>query len=167
MWLGRLNVATVELQCRQEKKKREKQQEEQKGRQSKKTNNEQNRKNVCVIILGPMVLDLAAICAEYWTNVQNHQDFLGKEKGEKIQKGKEKKIRALLGERKMRTNFFCTNFFNTLGVRDVPAKFPGHPRFLSSKPKGDKLSLEGKNFRPPLLRMEDPHPIGRSPDPKS
>ena len=25
-------------------------------------------------------------------------------------------------------------------VRDIPAKFPGHPRFLSSKPKEDKVS---------------------------
>ena len=29
---------------------------------------------------------------------------------------------------------------------EPPAKFPGHPRFLSSKPKQDKLSREGTNF---------------------
>ena len=49
-------------------------------------------------------------------------------------------------ERKMRTNFFCTNFLNTPRVRDIPAKFPGHPRFISSKPKEDKLSRESTNF---------------------
>ena len=46
----------------------------------------------------------------------------------------------------MRTNFFCTNFLNTPGVRDIPAKFLGHPRFLSSKPKDDKLLRAGTNF---------------------
>ena len=30
--------------------------------------------------------------------------------------------------------------------RDIPANFPGHPRFLSSKPKEDKLSRESTNF---------------------
>ena len=52
----------------------------------------------------------------------------------------------MLRERKMRTNFVCTNFLNTPRGRDIPAKFPGHPRVLSSKPKEDKLSREGTNF---------------------
>ena len=47
----------------------------------------------------------------------------------------------------MRTNsFWAQTFWTPPGVRDIPAKFPGHPRFLSSKPKEDKLSREGTNF---------------------
>ena len=46
----------------------------------------------------------------------------------------------------MRTNFSWTNFLNTPKGRDVPAKFPGLPRFFSSKPKETKLSREGTNF---------------------
>ena len=57
----------------------------------------------------------------------------------------------------MRTKFFCTNFLN---VRDIPAKILGHPWFLPSKPKEDKLSREGTKFaattpsrgRPPPYR---------------
>ena len=55
-----------------------------------------------------------------------------------------------------------------LGALDIPAQFPGHPRFLPSKPKEDKLSRAGMNFstfRPPPLRVGDPHPIRGSPDP--
>ena len=56
--------------------------------------------------------------------------------------------------------FFTQTFSTPPGVRDIPAKFPGYPRFLSSKPKEDKLSREGTNFsattpsrgRPPLHR---------------
>ena len=70
-------------------------------------------------------------------------------------------------ERKMRTKFFCTTFWTPPGVRDIPAKFPGHPGFLSSKPKEDKVSRAARSFRPPPLRVEDPHPTGRSPDPKT
>ena len=58
-------------------------------------------------------------------------------------------------------------FLHTPGVRDIPAKSPGHPRSLSSKPKEDKLSRESTNFSATTLRMEDPHPTGRPPDPKS
>ena len=46
--------------------------------------------------------------------------------------------------RKMNTNFFRTNFLNT--PKGSGTKFPGHPRFLTSKPKEDKLSREGTNF---------------------
>ena len=51
-------------------------------------------------------------------------------------------------ERKIRTNFFCTNFLNTpmARVQDIPANSPAHPRFLSSKPNEDKLSRERTNF---------------------
>ena len=61
---------------------------------------------------------------------------------------------------------FYTNFLNT-------PRGPGHPRkntrtrFLPSKPKEDKLSRENTTFRPLSLRVEDPHPTWRSPDPKS
>ena len=44
------------------------------------------------------------------------------------------------------TNFSCRNFWTPLGVRDIPAKFPRHPRFLPSTPKEDKLSRESANF---------------------
>ena len=40
-------------------------------------------------------------------------------------------------------------FWTPPGVRDIPAKFPGYPRFLSSKPKEDKLSREGTKFSTP------------------
>ena len=46
----------------------------------------------------------------------------------------------------MRTNFFCTSFLNTPSGLGHPAKFQGHPRFLPSKPKEDKLLREGTNF---------------------
>ena len=63
------------------------------------------------------------------------------------EKGREESMRTnFCRERKMHTNFFCTKFLNTPRVRDIPAKFPGHPRFLSSKPKEDKLSREGTKF---------------------
>ena len=38
--------------------------------------------------------------------------------------------------------FFAQTFRTPAGVRDIPAKCPGHPRFLSSKPKEDKLLRE-------------------------
>ena len=39
-------------------------------------------------------------------------------------------------------------FEHPQGVQDIPAKSPGHPRFLPPKkrPKEDKLSREGTNF---------------------
>ena len=46
----------------------------------------------------------------------------------------------------MRTNFFALTFWTLPEVRDIPAKFAGHPRFPSSKPKEDKLSRESTNF---------------------
>ena len=42
--------------------------------------------------------------------------------------------------------FFAQTFGTPPGVRDIPAKFTGHPRLISSKSKEDKLSREGTNF---------------------
>ena len=49
-------------------------------------------------------------------------------------------------ERKMRTNFFCTNFLNAPTGPGHPGKIPGTSQILSSKPKEDKLSRESTNF---------------------
>ena len=65
-----------------------------------------------------------------------------------------------LGNEECAPNFFCTNFLNT-------SKFSGQPKFLSSKPKEDKLSRESTNFSATTPSREVPHPTGRSPDPKS
>ena len=51
-----------------------------------------------------------------------------------------------LGNEKCARSFFAQTFWAPPGVRDIPAKFPGHPRFLSSKPKEDKLSRAGTKF---------------------
>ena len=69
-------------------------------------------------------------------------------------------------EKCARTFFLAQTFWTPPRVRDIPAKFPGHPRFLSSKPKEDKLSRAGTNFSATTPRVEDPHPTRRSPDPK-
>ena len=56
--------------------------------------------------------------------------------------------------------FVAQTFWIPPGVRDIPAKFLGHPRFLSSKPKEDKLSREGTNFSattPSRGRPPTPH----------
>ena len=55
------------------------------------------------------------------------------------------RVRSIGNEECART-FFAQTFWRPPGVRDIPAKFPGHPRFLSSKPKKDKLSREGTKF---------------------
>ena len=54
-------------------------------------------------------------------------------------------------ERKMRTNFFRTIFEHPRGLGH-PGKIPG----TSQKPKENKLS-RARTFRPPPLRVEDPH----------
>ena len=67
----------------------------------------------------------------------------------------------------MRTNFFGTNFLNTpQAVRNIAPKFLEHPRFLSLKPKEDKLGGRARTFWSAPLRVEDPRPTGRSLDPK-
>ena len=58
----------------------------------------------------------------------------------------------------MRTNFFAQTFSIPPGVRDIPAKIPGHPRFLPSKPKEDKLSREGTSFSAPTSSRGRPPP---------
>ena len=68
----------------------------------------------------------------------------------------------------MRTNFFCTNFLNT-------PKSPGTsrqnsrdiPDYSLRNPRKTNFRVRARTFRPPPLRVEDPHPTGRSPDPKS
>ena len=56
----------------------------------------------------------------------------------------------------MRTKFFCTKFLNT-------PRGPGHPGKI---PGTSQIPLFETQDKPPL-RVEDPHPTGRSPDPKS
>ena len=51
-----------------------------------------------------------------------------------------------LGKEKCARSFFAQTFWTPPGVRDIPAKFPGHPGFLSSKPKEDKVSRAGTKF---------------------
>ena len=53
-----------------------------------------------------------------------------------------------------------------VGVRDVPAKFPGDPRFPPSKPRKTTFRVRARTLRQPPLRAEDSPPL-RSPDPKS
>ena len=53
---------------------------------------------------------------------------------------------ASIGKEKRTRTFFAHMFCTPAGVRDIPANFPGHPRFLSSKPMEEKLSKEGTNF---------------------
>ena len=71
------------------------------------------------------------------------------------------RVSTVVGERKNAHEFSWTNFVNTLGseVRDIAAKFPGHPRFLFSKPKEDKLSRESTNF------SATTHSRGKTPTP--
>ena len=59
----------------------------------------------------------------------------------------------------------CTKCMNTPRVRDIPAKFLGHPKFLSSKPKEDKLSREGTDFSTttPSCGRPPPHPAVSGP----
>ena len=66
---------------------------------------------------------------------------------------------AKLGNEKCAKIFFAQTFWTPPKVRDIPTKFPGHPRFLYSKPKEDKLSREGTNFSAttPSLGRPPPH----------
>ena len=58
-------------------------------------------------------------------------------------------------------------FLSTPRGSGYPGKFPGHPRFLPSKPKEDKLSREGKKlFDPHPFAWKTPHPTRRSRDQK-
>ena len=75
--------------------------------------------------------------------------------------------RALFRERKMRTKFFCTNFLNTARGPGHPGKIPGTSRIPLRNPRKTKFRGRARSFRPPPLRVEDPHPTGRSPDPKT
>ena len=57
-----------------------------------------------------------------------------------------REILSLIGNEKCARIFFAQTFWTPPGVRDIPAKFPGHPGFLSSKPKEDKVSRAGTKF---------------------
>ena len=52
----------------------------------------------------------------------------------------------ILGNEKCARSFFAQTFWTPPRVRDIPAKFPGHPGFLSSKPKEAKVSRAGTKF---------------------
>ena len=62
------------------------------------------------------------------------------------QKSQKDLLHPPLGKEKSARTCFAQTFRTPPGVRDIPAKFLGHPRFLSSKPKENKLSREGTNF---------------------
>ena len=68
---------------------------------------------------------------------------------------------GLRNEKRART-FLHKLFEHPQGSGTSRQKFLGHPRFLSSKPKEDTLSREGRNSG-----GEDPLPTRRSPDQKS
>ena len=70
--------------------------------------------------------------------------------------------------RKMNTNSFSTNFLNTHRGLGHPGKIPGTYKVPLFNTQG-RQTFEGGHelFRPPHLRVEDPHPTRRSPDPKS
>ena len=54
---------------------------------------------------------------------------------------------TLIGNQKCALTFFTHKLFeHGQGSGTSGKKFPRHPRFLSSKPKEDKLSREGANF---------------------
>ena len=63
-----------------------------------------------------------------------------------------------LGNEECARTFFAQTFWTPPGVRDIPAKFPKHPRFLSSKPKEDELSRESTNFLTPTPSRGRPPP---------
>ena len=74
----------------------------------------------------------------------------------------------LFRERKMRTKFFLHKLFehrqgsgtSRQNSRDIPDSSLRNPRKT-------KFRGRARSFRPPPLRVEDPHPTGRSPDPKT
>ena len=63
----------------------------------------------------------------------------------KLQPKSDSKL-TFVGNGKCARSFFAQTFWTPPGVRDIPAKFPGHPGFLSSKPKEDKVSRAGTKF---------------------
>ena len=71
-------------------------------------------------------------------------------------------------ERKMRTKFFCTKFLNTPRGPGHPGKIPGTSQIPLFETQG-RQTFEGGHevFGHHPLRVEDRHPTGRSPDPKS
>ena len=63
-----------------------------------------------------------------------------------------------IGNEKCTQTFSARTFRTPPGVRDIPAKIPGYPRFFSSKPKEDKLSREGTKFSTPTPSHGRPPP---------
>ena len=75
------------------------------------------------------------------------------------------RLTALHRERKMRKNFFYTHFLNTPGNPGHPGKIPGTWQIpLFETPRKTNFQGRARTFRPPPLRVEDPHPTGRAPD---
>ena len=67
----------------------------------------------------------------------------------------------------MRTNFFCTKFLNNPRDPGHPGRIPGTSQIPFFETQG-RQTFEGGHelLGPAPLRVEDPHPTGRSPDPK-
>ena len=85
--------------------------------------------------------------------------------------------KVLVRERNMRKNFFCTNFLNTPRGLGHPGKIPATsqiPLFETGdipdssvrNPRKTNFRGRARTFRPPPLRVDDPHPNVWSPDPK-
>ena len=78
-------------------------------------------------------------------------------------------LRAVTRERKMRTNFLSTNFWNAPRGPGHPGKIPGTsqiPLFETQGRQTFEPRGRAQGFLPPPLCVEDPHPPRRSPDPK-
>ena len=71
---------------------------------------------------------------------------------------------TLIGGAKWERTLFGQTFSTPPGIRDIPAKFPGHPK--SIEPKEKIFRGRERAFRPPTLCVEDPHPTRQSPSPK-
>ena len=67
----------------------------------------------------------------------------------------------------MRANFLSTNFLKTPRGPGHPGKIPlDIPDSSLRNPRKTNFRGTARSFWPPPLRVEDPHPTGRSPDPK-
>ena len=70
------------------------------------------------------------------------------------------------GGTKIHTNFFCTNFFeHPQGSGTSRQKFRDIPDSSLKNPRKINFRGRARTFRPLPLRVEGPHPTGRSPDP--
>ena len=77
-------------------------------------------------------------------------------------------FKRVSGNEKCARTFFAQTFWTPLGVRDIPAKFSRDiPDSSLRIPRKTNFRGRARTFRPPPLRVKDPHPTGWSPDPKS